>query len=124
MKLEKWLICGTQMKENYKDKVFKFLDKALLDNRALYGNDWKPECILEGECPNSADIYAREWAEKKGIDVKPFPAKTGGHLRRNVKMINENPSDVFAFWNGYSYGTAHTIARAVDKGISVTIIRI
>lgn len=130
-KKEKWLICGTHFimsdtvgLDNYRNKVLEFLNKALRDNRSIYGADWKPECIIEGECPNSADVYSREWAEKNGIAVKPFPAENGGHLRRNIVMVNENPSDVFGFWNGYSYGTAFTIARAIAKGISVTIIKI
>jgi len=131
IKKEKWLVCGTHftrldtsLLNNYRNKVFEFLDKALRDNRAIYGADWKPECIIEGECPNSADVFAKEWAEKNGVAVKPFPAENGGHLRRNIEMVNENPSDVFAYWNGFSYGSAFTIARAVAKGIPVTIIKI
>jgi len=117
----KILICGTRSKmEDYKELVWKIL------NENIYYED----IIIEGCCQNSADQYAEEWQggqkEVKGCNVKctkikHFPATSGNYLKRNIEMIKE-ADKVFAFWDGFSYGTAHTIAHAVRKGIPVTII--
>jgi hypothetical protein len=53
-----------------------------------------------------------------------FHATKGNYIKRNIEMINEKPDIVLAFWDGFSYGTAHTIAQAILNGISVTIIEL
>jgi hypothetical protein len=122
MREETWLVCGSRNSLNYSDEVSEVLDGFLKKSRELFGQpDWKPMCIIEGECPCSADVYSKWWAEKNGIPVKPFPAENGDYLKRNIRMLNEKPNEVIAFWDGYSYGTCFTIARALAKGISVTI---
>jgi len=121
----KLLICGTQKKiKGYKELVFKTLDNYCSLIHSSKYPDAKPS-IIEGACPDSADIYAREWAyEKTGVHIKEFPATKGNYLKRNIDMINEKPDLVIAFWDGYSYGTAHTIAQAILKGISVAVIEL
>lgn len=120
---EKYLICGSRSKKNaYKEKVFKQLDKLVRSYRA-YIDDWKPECIIEGECEDSADIYSKEWAKKNDIRVMPFPSVKGKYLNRNIRMV-KIADEVIAFWDGYSYGTAHTIAQAILQSKPVTLIKI
>ena len=125
-KKERWLICGSRNKnyKDYKDLVFRELDEILQSYRNFHGMDWKPECIVEGCCPDSADIYAEDWAKKNNINIKRHPATNGGYLKRNIEMVKTNPSEVIAFWDGFSYGTAHTIAQAILNGLSVTVIGI
>lgn len=122
-KKERWLICGSRNK-NYRDLVFIELDKILCSYRKSYGLSWKPECIVEGGCPDSADIYSEEWAKQNGINFKRHPGIKGGYLKRNIEMVESNPSEVIAFWDGFSYGTAHTVAQAILHGLSVTLIKI
>lgn len=123
MKKEKWLVCGTRLNNpKYKEFVFKKLDDYIdcfIPLKDVKGN-YQIQ-ILEGECPNSADVYAKEWAEKNNIEVKPFPSKKGKYLTRNVEMVLFS-DEVIAFWNGYSFGTAHTIAQGILQGKEVTVI--
>ena len=123
LKKERWLVCGSRNKK-YKELVFKTLDKMLSSHREFYGEDWKPECIISGKCPNSADVYAEKWADNNGIKVEPHPAVKGKYLLRNIEMVKSNPSEVIAFWDGFSYGTAHTIAQSILNMKSVSLIKI
>jgi len=123
LKKERWLVCGSRNK-NYKDLVFRELDNILASHRDFYGDDWKPECIIEGCCPDSADVYSEEWAKQNEISIERHPANKGSYLKRNIEMVKSNPSEVIAFWNRFSYGTCQTIATAVLMGKPVTIIDI
>lgn len=111
----KWLICGTR-KEGYKEFVFANLDELSM----LHG---KPELILEGCCLDSADAYAEKWANKQQIVNQHFPSTSGNYLKRNIEMLSKltNKDLVIAFWDGFSYGTAHTIAWAYIKELRVVI---
>ena len=118
-----WLVCGTRGK-GYEDLVFEKLDKLFRNKKAcsVKGSDWKPS-IIEGCCPDSADSYAEKWAEREGIVINHFPSTSGNYLKRNIEMVNE-ATLVIAFWDGFSYGTAHTIAHAVMKKIPVIIYKL
>jgi YspA, cpYpsA-related SLOG family len=65
--------------------------------------------IVEGECRNSPDVLARDWAEDRGYSLKKFPAnwnkygKAAGH-KRNIQMAKYGDILV-AFWDGKSLGT-------------------
>jgi hypothetical protein len=109
--MEKWLICGTR-KKDYKEVVFEKLTRRYYDERAMKskGSNWKP-VIIEGCCPDSADEYAEEWAKENGCEIMHHPSTSGNYLKRNVEMIGKADL-VIAFWDGFSYGTAHTIAFA------------
>ncbi len=122
--MDKWLICGTR-KKGYKELVNQILDKRMWNQRGLF-KDWKPSLIIEGCCPDSADVYAEAWAKKVVVEIKHFPSTSGNYLKRNVEMVDELDRNdlVIAFWNGFSYGTAHTIALATTKNIPVVVIKI
>ncbi|MHA1470952.1 MAG: hypothetical protein ACTSSP_10405 [Candidatus Asgardarchaeia archaeon] len=128
LKKERWLVCGSRKKgkpyPNYRDLVFKELDKMLSSHQEMYGEDWKPECIISGCCPDSADVFAEEWANNNGILVERHLARKGGFLFRNIEMVKSNPSEVIAFWDKFSYGTCHTIATAILYSKSVCLIEI
>lgn len=119
-----WLICGSRIKNNpkYRELVFKKLDDYIdmfVPLQDAEGNYLIK--IIQGECPNSADVYAKEWAIKNNIEYEGFPGKKGFFLTRNVEMVSFS-DEVISFWNGYSYGTAQTIAQGILQGREVTII--
>lgn len=119
----KWLVCGSRSKNpKYKEIVFKKLDEYIESFVPLQDENGKYMVeIIEGECPNSADIYSKSWAEQNNISVEPFPAEKGTYLVRNIKMVMVC-DEIIAFWNGYSYGTAHTIAQGILQGKEATLI--
>ena len=107
----KILVCGTRKKiKGYTELVKNQLDSI----EKYYAPDIKIDCIIEGCCPDSADIYAEEWAKEHNIEIKHFPANSGNYLKRNLEMIKECDR-VIAFWDGWSYGTAFTIAHALNQ---------
>ena len=113
-----WLVCGTR-KKGYKELVFETLDKLRTNEQAFY-RDWQPSSIIEGCCPDSADAYAEEWATENNIPLQHHPATQRNYLKRNIEMVKK-ADKVIAFWDGYSYGTAHTIAWGTKKYIPVLI---
>lgn len=134
---EKWLICGSRI--NFKNKINrKDYEKTVNANLTQFYNDTKFAVengfdhekfeleLMHGNCPDCADEFAEMWINNsdESITIKRFPAKQGGYLYRNILMIKQNPDLVIAFWDGYSYGTAHTIAWAVKMDIRIIIIDI
>ncbi len=124
MRQEKWLVCGTR-KKGYEEIVKHKLDGMMWGQR-LFFKDWKPQLIIEGCCPDSADVHAEAWAKENEIEIKHFPSTSGNYLKRNIEMVNElNHKDlVIAFWDEFSYGTAHTIALATMKNIPVIVFNL
>lgn len=125
---EKILVCGSRIKNNpeYKKLVFRELDRELKLRKTIgkkYNIDFDVT-IIHGNCENSADVFADEWAKENKINVVSFPGSKGNHLTRNVEMVMElsDNDDLIAFWNGYSYGTAQTIAQAIMRHKQVTVI--
>lgn len=106
------LVCGTRQKSFRRDVVYQGLEWMLQEEDPR---------IIEGCCPQSADVLAEERATKYGFEVRHYPATSGNHLRRNIEMVDAADC-VVAFWDGWSYGTAHTIAQAVMKGKDVKVI--
>jgi len=118
------LVCGTR-KKGYKELVFSKLDELFGKNKET---DWNsvyglPISIIDGCCPDSADSYAEEWANDRKVKVQHHPSKSGNYLKRNIEMVYKADM-VIAFWDGYSYGTAHTIAWAthLDKEVIIFFI--
>lgn len=100
--------------------------------------------LVEGES-RGVDLLAKQWADKMGIPVKPFPAdwstlegvplsrirvnSTGRQYNvaagyeRNQKMLNYASTEdlVVAIWDGESAGTRDLIEKAKKKGVKVSI---
>lgn len=113
----KLMVCGTRKKVKlYQVMVFLNLSKA----QELY-EDLE---IIEGCCKDSADEYAEKWAEMNKVKLHHYPATSGTYLKRNVEMVDDCDI-VVAFWDGYSYGTAHSIAQAVllKKPVEIIYLR-
>ena len=118
------LVCGTRMKKpNYKDIVWHELSEKLLEDNLQ---------IIEGCCKESADQYTEEWATyvikelgrpHKFLEIAHFPSNPGNYLKRNIEMV-ELCDEVLAFWDGFSYGTAHVIANAIMRNKPVKVIKL
>lgn len=112
----KLLICGTRMKLQDSMKAIianKIREQAMLNDPSIvYGAKFE---IIEGCCPGSADEIAEIVAKEDNIPIEHFPANSGNYLKRNVEMV-QACDEVLAFWDGWSYGTAHTIATAISLG--------
>jgi len=72
---ENWLICGTRKKIGYRELVHKELERVMWNERAIYRN-WKPSKIIEGCCPDSADVWAEEWAIANDVFIDHHPSMT------------------------------------------------
>lgn len=123
---EIWLVCGSRNRQNkkiYPKIVHDELSKILSAYREYRGENWKPKLIIQGECPDGADIPAKKWAEDNQIPVRGFPAVKGRHLYRNINMVKQlkQSDEIIALWDGFSYGTAHTIAQGILQKKSVTV---
>jgi hypothetical protein len=85
--------------------------------------------LIEGEA-RGADLLARRYAERRGLDVLPFPALWNKHGKaagpiRNIQMLTEGrPELVVAFRGPNSKGTKHMIEIAEKAGVEVRIIEI
>ena len=71
-----------------------------------------------------AEIYAR----KNNIPIKVFLPDYETYGKRAPKIRNDQIVEyadyVIAFWDTVSPGTAHTVATAVMKGVTVRVIEI
>lgn len=96
--------------------------------------------VIQGDA-GGADRIAAAAAKRVGLGVMSFPADWERHSldcrcrehlgwcreagkRRNLKMLDEEPDLVIAFWNGSSTGTLHTITKARARGIEVEVVRL
>lgn len=114
----KVLICGSRQKNLDKEFILKTLSKELLQ-----GPLDLTYVILEGCCPRSADEVAEEFAKANNIEIKHFPATAKSYLRRNSEMVKECDR-VVAFYDGFSYGTAQTLAQALLNKKEVKVYKI
>lgn len=99
------------------------IDMSILKN-ALSSIDFK---ITEVVCglARGADLLGEEWASKKEIPVKYFPAKwhlygkSAGYKRNN--QMAEYADCLIALWDGKSKGTSHMINLAKENGLNIYI---
>lgn len=81
--------------------------------------------IIHGDA-RGADKMAATIAGSLGLDVEAYPAdwrqgRAAGVIR-NLRMLDQRPDLVIAFWHGRSTGTGHTIEAARGRGIEVEVI--
>jgi len=110
------LVCGSRHFTDYE------LLKETLDAYEI-------STLIEGEA-RGADTLARTYAERRGVDVLPFPARWSEHGKaagpiRNTQMLKEGiPELVIAFRGPNSRGTQNMIDQAVKAGVEVKIVEI
>ena len=82
--------------------------------------------VVVSGAARGADSIAADLAREMGLEVWEFAAdweaygKRAG-MMRNLQMLDQNPDQVWAFWDGQSRGTAHTVRAARKRGIQVRI---
>lgn len=85
-----------------------------------------PTLVIHGAA-RGADSLAANWAVKRGVLHKPFPAqwqqlgKSAGAVR-NRQMLTEGKPDMVVAFPGGS-GTADMIGAAMQRGVPVVQIR-
>lgn len=116
MKTLKLLVCGTR-KKGYEHIVQNTIRQ--------YINDYEQYTIeiIEGCCKGSADEYVENYLKDTDIKIHHFPSSSGNYLKRNIDMVKEC-DEVIAFWDGFSYGTSHTISQSVLNNKRVRIIQV
>lgn len=84
-----------------------------------------PDTIVSGGA-KGADTYAREFAQKHGLNLIEFLPEYDKYpprvapLRRNEQIVDACDC-LLAFWDGVSRGTKYTIDLALKKGKPVKI---
>ena len=109
---------------------FELLDKAVKHYLKQYSLHRQDIEVVSGGA-RGADKLGEQFANKYSIKLTIFPAdwntygKSAGYIRNEqmIKYIGDT-GIVFAFWDGQSHGTAHTIKLANKYNIKVHIIRI
>jgi YspA, cpYpsA-related SLOG family len=86
---------------------------------------WMPSLVMHGGA-RGADELAQRACEALGIPTHvlyPLWLKHGRHagLRRTDALLDGEPDQVLAFWDGSSPGTRYTIREANRRGIPVDI---
>lgn len=81
--------------------------------------------ILHGGA-RGADLLAADVARSLGlptIEMRPdWSAGRSAGFVRNLRMLDEHPDLVLAFWDGRSTGTGHTLDHAARRSIPVEVI--
>lgn len=109
------MVCGSRSKKDYRSIVYDALHKY------FERHDKKDIMIIEGCCECSADEYVEDYARVNNISIQHNPSQQGDYLNRDRAMVMDC-DEVLAFWDGFSYGTAYTVAQAVLHKKPVTMI--
>jgi hypothetical protein len=77
---------------------------------------------------SGVDSIAGASANRHGLTVQVFRPNYDADgrrapLLRNLRMLDEQPDLVLAFWDGDSRGTAHTLINARNRGIRCEVVR-
>lgn len=129
-------MCGSRTWED-RFAVWSVLDGLLARSEGLV--------VVHGANPRGGDSLAKEWAESRGVEADPYPARWQEHAdgwcpgewcrqrsycvaagpRRNQQMLDEGqPGVVFAFRSeGKSNGTDDMVERARAAGVKAYVIR-
>ena len=107
---------------------FELLEKAVKHYLKQYGLHRQDIEVVSGGA-RGADKLGEQFANKYNIKLTIFPAdwntygKSAGYIRNEqmIKYIGDT-GIVFAFWDGQSRGTAHTIGLANKYNIKLHII--
>jgi hypothetical protein len=118
------LVCGSRIK-NYRqtrERYSNFVEYTL--NIELFKIAKKKNIkIINGGCYNSADEFSTKYCLKNNIENNVIAGRKGTYLFRNIEMVKKSDY-IFAFWDGFSYGTAHTISQAVLNKKKIKIFKV
>lgn len=99
----------------------RWVERAVKDSRL------KITEVVSGTA-KGVDRFGEAWAEANGIPVTRFPADWASHGRaagpiRNAAMANYADA-LIAIWDGTSRGTRHMIDTALEKGLTVYVVKL
>lgn len=83
-------------------------------------------CIIQGNS-TGADCFARRWANRRGVQLKTFPAewralgRAAGPIRNSLMLDESKPDLVLAFPG--NEGTADMVRKALFAGVPVTHVK-
>lgn len=112
----KYLFCGSREWKN----------AEIVRNKLIWvkNNDLSPIIVVGGA--KGADSIAEVESRMLNLPVQVFlPDWSLGRqagILRNLKMLDSGVVHVFAFWDGVSPGTRHTIGEARKRGIITEVI--
>lgn len=109
------LVCGGREVDD-KGRVFPVLD-------FLHATEGPFSVVIAGGA-NGADTLAVEWAAKRKVKRKVYPADWKWHGRkagriRNQQMLDEGKPELVVAFPGKGPGTYDMIARATEAGVRV-----
>lgn len=111
-----------------------FTNVALVD-RLLDALD--PDTLVVGDCPTGADLFARDWAERrprtgKRVDLRVYEAdwkaaRARGNVRsagpiRNARMVRDHRDAAFLLAFKGGTGTADCVSNARLEGVPVLFV--
>lgn len=108
------ICCGRDYDD--RDTLFKELDELRTQRRIT--------CVVHGMA-SGADSLAREWGNRRGLEVIGYPAdwrrhgRAAGPIRNQNMLDSERPDFVIAFPGGR--GTADMVSRATSAGVEVIL---
>jgi hypothetical protein len=115
------LVCGSRTFDDY-PMVWQVLD-GIRDSL-----DLEEEVAIVHGGARGPDQFAAAWGRSHGYRVEGYyPCWELGRdagFRRNEFMCELRPDLVLAFWDGISYGTAHTIRYARSIGVPTEVWRL
>lgn len=95
---------------------------------AIESCNWHLEIteVVSG-CAEGADLFGEQWAKRKMIPIKRFPADWRKHGKRAGPIRNEEMANyadaLIAVWDGVSRGTQDMIERARYHRLRVYVYR-
>lgn len=78
-------------------------------------------CLISGGCPTGADEFAIQWAKKREVNYRVYPAKWATHGKaagplRNQEMIDAERPDLTIVYAG-GRGTKDCADRVIAAGL-------
>lgn len=126
------LVTGSQL---WTDKAYIFEELDWEFEEYFLSTDCDQFVLVHGDCPNGADAFAKEWAEKRKsvlphlIRIEPHPAdwkgprKRGAGYARNADMVKLGADRCHAFILNESKGSTHCAGLAEKADIPTQIHR-
>lgn len=109
------LVCGSRGWDN-DEAIYHELRKFPPETtKVIHGGAKGADCaagIIADDLGMSIEVFLADW--------KTYGKSAG--IRRNRRMLDENPDMVLAFWDGESPGTKDTIVQALKRSIPTRII--
>jgi predicted Rossmann-fold nucleotide-binding protein len=119
------VVCGSR----YKDADGQTRLRAHIAVREIIRKLPLDTLVITGGAPG-VDTWAHGAAVLRGLSTKRMPAKwrengvynPSAGFERDRLMLDEQPDEVKAVWDGSSTGTADTLSEARRRGIPVEVI--